>query len=350
LPGRMAIRFPAPHAGRMEIRMKAALLTAPETLKIEEIEQPDLPAGSVGIRPEYVGICGTDISFYFGHRQVPYPFVLGHELCGRVEALGEGVTGFQRGQRVIVEPNYPCGVCPLCRSGRGAVCADKLSMGVNIPGCFSEFALAPAEFVWAIPDSISDRDAATIEPLAVSMHGLLQSGAGEGDTVAVLGCGVVGLLLIHAASAMGIRVIAHDRIEAKLKMASELGARVMRDAGEAGALWAGENVSAVFECAGVSATLELALQSAPRGSSVILLGLSSSPASFIPMRLVREGINVYTSMIYDHPADFERTIDIVAQGKLQPGRVVTDTFAFESVAQALTLAGTGASGKIHIKM
>lgn len=330
--------------------MKAALLTDREVIKMSEMDTPQPAPDEVLIRPEFVGICGTDISFYFGHRQVPYPFVLGHELSGRVEALGNNVDKFRVGQRVIVEPNYPCGSCALCLSGRGSVCAGKKSMGVNIPGCLSELAVAPAEFVWAVPDSISDTDAATIEPLAVSLHGLLQSGAKEGDTIVVLGCGVVGLLLIHAAASMGVRVIAHDRIEKKLKMAEVLGAFIANDGSDTGSLWEKENATAVFECAGVSATLELALKSAPRGASVIMLGLSSSPASFIPMRLVREGINVYTSMIYDHPEDFARTIGLVADGKLQPGRIVTDTFPFDSVATGIARAGTGESGKVHIKM
>jgi len=331
--------------------MKAALLTGPEEIRIDEIDEPRLSPNDVVFRPKIIGICGTDISFYFGHRKVPYPFVLGHEVLGTVTGVGKAVDKFSVGQRVIVEPNYPCGSCRLCAAGRGAVCADKLSMGVNVPGCFSEFAIAPAEFVWSIPDSISDPDAATIEPLAVSMHGLMQSGAKNGDTIAVLGCGVVGLLLIHAASTLGIRVIAHDRIGSKLEMARDLGAAVAGEAdGGTGGLWEKENVTTVFECAGASGTVELALAAAPRGARVILLGLPADPAEFVPMRLVREGINVYTSMIYDHPADFAGTIELVAAGKLHPSRVVTDTFSFESVARALELAGTGISGKIHVMM
>ncbi len=331
--------------------MRAALLTGPESIRIGEIDEPRLSPSDVIIRPGYVGICGTDISFYFGHRQVPYPFVLGHELMGTVTAVGDAVNNFSIGQRVLVEPNYPCGSCRLCAAGRGSVCAEKISMGVNVPGCFSELAVAPAEYVWAVPDSISDPDAATIEPLAVSMHGLIRSGAKKGDTVAVLGCGVVGLLLIHAASSMGIRIIAHDRVGSKLKMARDLGAAIAAEAdADTGGLWETEDVTTVFECAGTSATVELVLAAAPRGARVILLGLPAAPAKFVPMRLVREGINVYTSMIYDHPVDFERTIELVAEGKLHPSCVVTDTFSFEAVAQALRLAGTGESGKIHVKM
>ena len=204
--------------------MRTAWLLGPGNIAVGDAPEPRPAAGEVLLQTELAGICGTDVSFYLGHRIVPYPFVLGHEVIGRVAAVGEGVTKFAAGQRVLVEPNYPCGSCRLCLAGRGAVCAQKGSPGVNLPGCFAEYFAAPAEFVWPLPDAISDQDAATIEPLAVSLHGFLQSGAKAGDTVAVLGCGVVGLLLIHAAVAAGVRVIAHDRFANKLEMARSLGA------------------------------------------------------------------------------------------------------------------------------
>ncbi len=332
--------------------MKAALLVGPERTVIDEAAEPPLASDEVMIQPTLAGICGTDISFYMGHRIVPYPFILGHEVVGRVIGLGTGISKFRIGQRVIVEPNYPCGVCRLCIAGRGAVCVQKKSMGVNIPGCFAQRTAAPAEFVWPLPDSISDQDAATIEPLAVSMHGLLQSGARAGDTVAVLGCGVVGLLLVHAAAAAGVRVIAHDRIAGKLAMARMLGAISASESGDVDveALWQTENISAVFECAGASQTVELALKAAPRGAQVILLGLASTPASFVPMRLVREGINLQTSMIYSHPADFKYVIELVAKGALHPASVVTHTYPLEKIGEALELGNTGGAGKIHMKM
>ena len=330
--------------------MKAALLVGPERITMDTVAEPRPAAGEAMIQPTCAGICGTDVSIYLGHRSVSYPFILGHEVTGRVMALGAEVKNLRIGQRVIVEPNYPCGSCPLCLKGRGAVCAQKRSMGVNLPGCFAELASAPAEFVWPLPDGVSDQDAATIEPLTVSLHALRQSGALEGDTVAVLGCGVVGLLLIHAAVAAGVRVIAQDRSSGKLEMARGLGALVVSGQEDATRIWQEENVTTVFECAGVAETVELALRAAPRGTQVILLGLASSPASFVPMRLVREGINIHTSMIYDHPADFAHAIDLVARGALRPARIVTHTYPLEAVGQALELAGTGEAGKIHIRM
>ena len=167
-----------------------------------------------------------------------------------------------------------------------------------------------------------------------------------GDTVAVVGCGVIGLLLIHAAVRQGIRVLAHDRLPAKLESASRLGA-FSAAAEDPNRLWESENVTAVFECAGVAAAVEMAVGAAPRGSRVMLLGMAASPASFVPVRLVREGITIEPSLIYDHPADFARAIALVASGVLEPSTVVSDTFEFDSIGRALELASTGYAGKIH---
>jgi threonine dehydrogenase-like Zn-dependent dehydrogenase len=219
-------------------------------------------------------------------------------------------------------------------------------MGVTIPGCFADCVAAPAEFVWPLPGEISDLDAATIEPLTVALHALLQSGVTIGDTIAVVGCGMIGLLLIHAAVRQGVRVLAHDKLSAKLESARRLGA-IAATGADLNELWEAENVTAVFECAGVSAAAELSIRNAPRGSRVVLLGLASSPASFVPLDLVRRGVSIEPSLIYDHPADFARSISLVANGTLQPSIIVSDTFPFDSIGQALELASNGGAGKIH---
>jgi len=338
------------HGRFAAMKMKAALLTEPEKIIFGEIDAHPPGTNEVRIRTALAGVCGTDISIYKGHRPTEYPFVLGHEVMGRVTEIGSGVTKFSVGDRVIIEPNYPCGGCALCRQGRGAVCAHKMAMGVNIPGCFSEYATAPAEFVWSIPDAISDRDAVTIEPLAVSLHGLFRSEAKPGDTVAVLGCGIVGLLLVHAAVDMGMRVIAHDLFPEKLAMARSLGADIPPKNEDTTSFWARKNVKTVFECAGVPETAELALSAAPRGTDIVLLGLSSLPVKFVPVKIVREGINILTSMIYDHPADFARAIELVASGRLRPSKVATDIFPLSEINAAIKRAATGTAGKVLINM
>ena len=330
--------------------MKAALLYEPKKIELDETDTPRLGAGDVLIRPKIAGICGSDVSLFTGHR-IPnaYPLQLGHEVVGDIIEVGETVKRVKVGQRVIVEPNFPCGVCSYCRGGRGNICPNKKSLGVTVSGCFAEQFIAPAEFVWPVPEGISDQDAVTIEPLAVSLHALWQSGAQIGDTVAVIGCGATGLLLVQAAVAQGMHVIAHDIFTGKQEMARQMGAFVDPNQ-EVASLWKDRGVTAVFECAGTSPTVELALNSVPRGAQVVLLGLSSSTASFTPLKFVREEIRVSGSIIYDHPNDFARTIALVDKGILSPRSIVSDTFPLREIGHALKLASTGEHGKILLDM
>ena len=328
------------------MKMKAAFLLAPERIEIQDTSVPQVDRDHVLVEPLRMGICGSDVSLFSGHRTpAAYPLVLGHESVGHIRAIGENVTQFSIGQRVIIEPNFPCGSCAYCRSGRGNICPNKKSLGVTIPGCFAEQFVAPAEFVWPVPESISDEDAATIEPLAVSLHALWQSGAQIGDTVAVLGCGATGLLLIQAAVSQGMHVFAHDKLESKLDMAAQLGAKIDPTA-DIPSLWKDEGVTTIFECAGAASTVELALSAVPRGGQVVLLGLSTAQASFVPLKLVREEIRVSGSIIYDHPADFARAIALVEKNVLSPGSIVTNTFRFDDISQALQLASSGGAGKV----
>ena len=330
--------------------MKAAFLFAPEKIEINNTPVPQVDSDQVLIEPIRVGICGSDVSLFSGHRTPSaYPLLLGHEAVGHVRAVGDNAAQFSIGQRVIVEPNYPCGACAYCRSGRGNICPNKKSLGVTISGCFADQFVAPAEFVWPVPETVSDEDAVTIEPLAVSLHALWQSGAQIGDTVAVLGCGATGLLLIQAAVSQGMRVFAHDKLESKLDMANQLGAQIDQSA-DISSLWRDEGVTTVFECAGAASTVELALSAVPRGGQVVLLGLSTSRASFVPLKLVREELRVTGSIIYDHPADFARTIALVEKKVLSPGSIVTNTFPFSEISQALQLASTGEAGKVLLAM
>jgi len=328
--------------------MRAAILVEPRSIEFRDIQEPGVAADQVLIRPISVGICGSDVSFYLGHRVAKYPWLLGHETVGRIVAVGAQVTKLAVGQRVIVEPNYPCGQCSFCRSGRGAICPNKASLGVSVPGCFADSFVAPAEFVWPVPDEISDADAVVIEPLAVSLHALLLSQARLGDTVAVLGCGTVGLLLIQLAAAQGVHVLACSRSAHKLELARRFGAQVPD--GDTAQTWRENNVTTVFETGGTTATVELALSAAPRGSEVMLLGLSAEPASFVPLNLVRQGINITGSLIYDHPADFARAIALVKDGTVHPSQIITHTMSFTAMDRALELASTGPAIKMVVSM
>jgi len=352
LPGLVAptTRRMAPRwMGGRGSRMKAALLVAPERIEIAEIEAPVAAPTEVVIAPSRVGICGSDVSLFLGLRKTVLPLIPGHELVGRIVEVGSAVTGLVAGQRVVVEPNYPCGACRFCLSGRGRICPNKVSMGVTAAGAMAEQVAAPARFVWPVPDAICDEDAATIEPLAVALHAVLESGAGAGDAIAVVGCGAIGLLIAHVAAQQGLRVLAHDRSAEKRAMAAALGAECP-DASHLNRVWAEAEIHTVFECAGAAAAVEGAIAAAPRGSQVILMGLGDKRVEIEPFRLVREGIRIGSSLIYDHPDDFARTIEMVALGALRPGMIVTHTLPFAGIEKALHLASTGEAGKVHITL
>jgi L-iditol 2-dehydrogenase len=334
----------------MKDQIKAAFLVSPKKISICETPAPKLGKDDVLIHPILTAICGSDVSFFTGHRSPPaYPIILGHEVVGIVVAVGSEVTTVSAGKRVIVEPNYPCGLCSFCRTGHGNICPNKKSLGVTIPGCFAQQFIAPAEFTWLLPESISDENAVTIEPLAVSLHALWQSNVQLGDTIAVVGCGSTGLLLVQAAVAHGVRVFAHNKIKSKLDMARDLGAEISENP-DISKLWQTEGVTAVFECAGASATVDLALKAAPRGSQIILMGLSASPASFEPLRFVREGLRVSGSIIYQHPVDFSRAIALVETQELSPRKIISEIVGFENIQAAMQIASTGEKGKILLDM
>lgn len=330
--------------------MKTALLHAVGKIGIGETKTPKAGPGEVLIRPRFAGICGSDVSLFLGHRPVAsFPHILGHEIVGRIEALGEGVTTLSIGQRVVVEPNYTCGACEFCRSGRGNICPNKKSAGVNLAGFYSELCVAPAAFTWPVGEEISDADAATIEPLVVAVHAIRHSGVSLGDTIAIIGCGAIGLLLVQTAVAMGIKVIAHEMNAKKLAMACDLGA-ITPITDDIAALWKKEGVTKIFDTTGVHATVDLALDSAPRGSEVYLLGLATENAKFVPLRFVREGIKLFGSLIYDHPFDFPRTISLVSRGILHPSRIVSDTLPLSAIDRAFDLASSGGAAKVLINM
>jgi L-iditol 2-dehydrogenase len=146
-----------------------------------------------------------------------------------------------------------------------------------------------------------------------------------------------------------VRVFAHDIVESKLEMARRMGAETSNNR-DLSQLWQAEGVCTVFDCAGASATVELALNAAPRGSQVILIGLSTSPVSFVPLQFVREGLRLSGSLIYHHPTEFAKTIALVEKKALSPKSIISHTFPFEKIQEAMQIACTGEAGKVLLNM
>lgn len=172
--------------------MRAAYLIKPNQIEIKSIPIPEPQPGEVRIKLQKVGICGSDVHLFLGHRHLENPTIIGHEGLGMIDKIGPEVTDRKMGERVAIEPNIPCMQCVYCYSGRGNICIHKRVIGVNEAGCFAEYICLPESFCWNIPDGISDSDALTLEPAAVAYHSLFTSNAKPGDSIAVVGLGAIG--------------------------------------------------------------------------------------------------------------------------------------------------------------
>jgi len=138
--------------------MKAAVLTrVGEVVMTANWPEPAPARGEVVVELTGVGLCGSDLAVWSGGRPVDFPWIIGHEGTGTIVAVGEGVSGTRIGDRVVIEPNYPCGACDGCLRGRTAMCARRQSVGINIPGLLRERAAIPAQFAWTAPASLSDQ-------------------------------------------------------------------------------------------------------------------------------------------------------------------------------------------------
>ncbi len=314
--------------------MRAVLLRGPRSIRIERIPVPTPQDNEVLVAVEAAGICGSDLHFYLGERVLQGTMVPGHEVTGRVVAVGSGVLAERIGTRVVIEPNIPCGTCKLCQRGLGRLCAGKQIIGQTRQGGLAEYVAVDQRFAWTVPETVALSDAATIEPTAVAIHALNRAPLREGETIAVVGCGGVGLLLATVAIAQGYRVVALEPNAARRTAALAAGVVAVLAApdAEAARLFFEEHqVVAIFECAGRPATIQLCLDAALAGTCLVLIGLTPESVALNPLRCVRQELDIRGALIYDHPGDFAATIALVVANKLAPGKTVGQLQPLESV-------------------
>lgn len=336
--------------------MRAALISAPGCIELIEAPQPPVESGNVLVAVEYVGICGSDVELYSRDYSSLYPLIPGHEMIGRiVETNLDSSKRLLPGTRVTIEPNYLCGQCYLCLTGRGNLCPKRVVAGVTAPGFLSEYVSAPAEFVWRIPEQMSSFDAVGIEPGAVAYHALKVTGAPDGSTIAVIGAGMIGLLIIKLASHAGLKVLAIEKEASKLVLAHRAGAieSLLMDGSASVIETCRERcsklqVEAVFECSGSVGGTELALNIAPAGSRVALVGMAGMSVQFLPSEFVLKGLRLIGALTYDHPQDFAETIALISHNAIKPHEFVTMRCSFDHAAEAFAIAATRKQGKIVI--
>ncbi|KAB7624082.1 alcohol dehydrogenase catalytic domain-containing protein [Alkalilimnicola sp. S0819] len=210
------------------------------------------------------GVCGTDMQIYHGQgafgERVKLPTILGHEMCGRVEAVGEAVSRTQAGDLVSLESHVPCGECRSCRTGRSHVCAATRYPGIDFNGCFAEYVTVPESIVWVNPADVDPERAALLEPLGIAVHATLEGQGVAGRTVVVNGCGPIGLMNVAVARHYGAAsIVAVDVNPYRLGIARQMGADLAVNAAEKDVVstvrrhFGGEGAEVVFEYTGSAA-------------------------------------------------------------------------------------------------
>lgn len=348
--------------------MRALVWHAARDLRLEEVTEPDEPGpGEAIVSVSYCGICGTDLAEYASGpvmiRTDPHPLtgaqppmVLGHELSGTVAAVGPDVVDVPVGQRVTVDPCWRCDRCYWCVRGDYHICKRGGSVGLASDGGLAPSVRVPAAGLVPLPDAVTDRTAALVEPLAVGLHAVRRARMEPGDAVLVLGFGPIGAAVTMAARAAGAAAVyVSEPTEQRRRLAMELGATDAFDPNTVDArreayLRTGRvGPDIVFECTGAPALLSYAIDAARRGGRVVLVGIGHGAAEVTPQRLVPYEREVIGSLGYRH--DLPRVVRLIDSGLVVPDAMITGVVALEEAVQGAfdtLLADRGQHMKILI--
>jgi threonine dehydrogenase-like Zn-dependent dehydrogenase len=277
--------------------MKAVAIVSPGVAEIIDIPQPSLSLGEVAIDLAFVGYCGSDLTSYRGlNPLVSYPRVPGHEIAGTVTGLGGEVERLSIGQPVTVLPYFNCGHCRACCSGKPNACVNNQTMGVQREGAMTGRIVVPQEKVVPV-DGLSLRDAALIEPCSVGFHAVHRAQIAEGETVVVLGCGMIGLGALMGSLRRGAKTIAVDISRKKVDTARKLGAThaVCAEDGDVAAQIAAilpEGPDVVIEAVGAQATFLQAVDLVGQCGRVVYIGYAKDPVSYDTKRFLTKELDI----------------------------------------------------------
>lgn len=330
--------------------MRAAVTRDWNDIHIEEVPVPVLESGEVLVRVGACGICGTDLKIvagvYKGSWPPALPFIQGHEWAGTVAALGEGVTGLQVGDRVAAENHKGCGTCANCRRGRYNLCEVARSKGKayklyghSAQGAFADYAARPAGLLHKLPDAVSFEEGTIVNQGALGLHAIRRCRIEPGDTVAVIGPGLVGLITVQLAKAVGAtRVIIVGR-GPRLELAKELGADDEVDISKTNtvegirALTNGMGADCAFECAGAPEAVVASVNCVKRGGRVALVGLTGNKeVAFNTDRIALDEVDVFG--VRSSPNAYPELINLIAAGKVNVKKLVSRVYPLEQISDA----------------
>ena len=338
--------------------MRAVIIDAPGNVRVGSLPDPTPKPDELVVRVGACGICGTDLHIVDGDSPlVCYPIVPGHEFAGEVVAVGRNVPPgigtrdmkVTVGTRVAVDPSLFCGYCDFCRTGHGNLCLNWRAIGVTVDGAFAEYVRVPAANAYVLPENISFREAALIEPISCAVHGMHRLNPQSGDTFLLVGAGTMGLILLQLALRGGAsKVAVVDLNMQRLELAKKLGAsdtqidiyKVL------------ENEPLGFDCVidvtGVAPAIEGAFAAVKRGGKFMVFGVAPQEAriSLSPFRIYNDEITVLGSMAVLY--SFEPAVNLLSSGAIDTAVMLTTALPLEDFPNALSMVRQGEGIKTQI--
>ncbi len=317
--------------------MRAAVFRGAGHLEVLDVSVPKVGSNDVLVQVHYCGICGSDVEAYHTGMYEP-GLIIGHEFAGGVVAVGERVDTWGVGDRVTVNDAIPCGRCVQCRQDQPTLCEDLLMPGVTLNGGMAEYAVIPARALHGLPEGVSTRQGALVEPLAVALHGVRRSALRSDDRVLVMGAGPIGLLILQCALLAGAREVHVSEVDpTRAALAMQLGASSVLNperqnlAAELTSRSGGEGPAVIYVCTGAAAALEDAVTLVGRGGQVLVVGLGVEPVGADFLTLVLHELDIRGSYLgYE---EFPDALDSIAQERVDVETLVSHEIGLEDIVE-----------------
>ena len=335
--------------------MRVAELVAVRDFRLSDRPGPEPQPGEVRVRVTSVGICGSDIHYYaeggIGDTPCVYPMVLGHEPAGVVDKPGSGVTGWAKGDRVVLEPALYCYHCEFCLTGRHNLCANLRFLSTpQEPGFFRDLVYLPAHNLLAVPSHVGLREATLAEPLAVALHSVRLARIRPGETAAVFGAGPIGLLTVAVLKLAGARRIwAVEPLAHRRAMALAVGAHGAVDPGAADPVnelladTGRRGVDVAFDCAAKADTINQCLRASANGARVVITGIPSAVRGGLEFHVMRrKELTIHNVRRSNHETG--EAVRLLAEYPSIFGGLITHGYPLERVQAAFDLVESYADG------
>jgi 2-desacetyl-2-hydroxyethyl bacteriochlorophyllide A dehydrogenase len=321
--------------------MKAAVYyEGGQPLKIENVDDPTPEADEVIIEVKHCGICGTDLHATEEHSPAsPTGTIMGHEFAGEIVAMGKDAPeGWKVGDRLTTLPMLGCGKCVPCLTGEPWTCTQKKISGVDIPGGFSQYTKVDLNQSVKLPESVSWKEGALVEPLAIGLHAVRRAGNMEGKNILIVGGGPVGVAVALWVRFFGARKVVVSELEkGRAEMSLKYGATDIIDAkGDVGGQFAeicGGPPDVVYECVGLPGMIMNCLMLAPHRSTLVVVGFCTQPDTFVPALAMANEITMQFVVAWDK-RDFQFVVDMIASDRIDVEGLITDVVSFDQFSDA----------------